>query len=315
MGDTLLATPIIHAFKQHFPEVEIHALAERIPAQVLRNNPDIRREIVAPTRGAPVKTYQPLISDLRAEKYAVSIDALSTPGSALLCRLTGAKHRIGYNLPRRKLFYTHPVNPITDAVYSPIAKRVLLQALGITRFDTNDPASSLPRLYLNEDDFSEANQLIGTAIRRDRLVLGLAPFCKREWKQWSVSYWHDLLLRLEAEYHPVWLLFASKHERPALCELENDPKLNVHWVGAEDLLVAGAVMQKTRALISGDNGLLHVAVGVGVPTVTVFAGRDDPVRWVPPNQPNHQFVDIRGRREEGGTVGEVAERVRDLIDT
>jgi len=307
MGDTLLATPVIRAFKRTYPSVYVDALAERIPAQILRNNPDISEVIVAPSRGANLRDYHPLIHLLREKRYALAIDALSTPGSALLCWLTGARRRIGYDLPYRPIFYTDPVPPPTGVVYSAIAKRILLDPLAID-FSGEQVREALPAVYPGEAELELARALPGGELDPDRVVLGLAPFCKREWKQWDLKYWVEALKLLDVIARPQWLLFAGQGEREQLAELEHSG-LDVRWIGADDLLHAAAVMRRGAALIGGDNGLLHVAVGASVPTLTIFAGRDDPARWVPPGRPDHLFIDLRGVREDPDQVEGVSKMI------
>jgi len=312
MGDVLLATPIGGAFKEVFPDVLIDVLAEPIPAQTLRHNPDIERVIKSPKRGSGPAEYIPLIRELRVRRYRAAIDALSTPGSALLTRLTGSPIRIGYDLPRRRRLYTHPIAAAKEAVYAPMAKRRLLSAFGLEAESTANASSILPKVYPGRPEEAEAKKVIERAGGDGRLILGLAPFCRREWKQWKIPYWRETLERLN-DLNAVWLLFAAGAERPALEELESAKNMSIQWVGAEDLLVAAAAMRMTKALIGGDNGLLHVAVAAGVPTFTVFAGRDDPKRWVPPSSPDHIYIDFRERRDDPKTPNECESAVRRLL--
>lgn len=300
MGDVLLATPLVRAVRKALPATQIDVLAEAVPAQVLRNNPDISNVIVSPNRGAGIGDYLPLIKKLRATHYDLVIDGISTPGSALLTRLTGARFRIGYRLPRRTWAYTDPVIPNTEPSYAPLMKAPLLKPIWLS-LDQSDQASFLPRLYPTAEDSATGLQL-QPQFDDSRTPIGLAPYCRRASRMWAVENWVELVKGLSRKYHPRWLLFAAPSERPLLAPLETLEGVDLSWVGASDLLVAAGVMQRTRCLLGGENGLLHLAVAADVPTYTLFAGKDEPLRWVPPGIDQHSAVDLRGVDAEKGVT-------------
>lgn len=50
--------------------------------------------------------------------------------------------------------------------------------------------------------------------------------------------------------------------------------------GSCSLAATAAVIARGRALVTGDSGLLHIAAGLGTPTVSLF-GPSDPRKWGP----------------------------------
>ena len=57
--------------------------------------------------------------------------------------------------------------------------------------------------------------------------------------------------------------------------------------GMTSLAETAAVIQKCALLVSGDSGVLHIAAGLGVPTVSIFGpGRVE--KWAP--QGEHHVV-------------------------
>jgi len=292
MGDVLLATPAIRAFRKAHPTILIDVLVEHIPAQPLRNNPDISRIIISPNRGSSLREYLPIIQQLQRYKYQSAIDFQSTPGSALLAILTGAPERVGFNRRMRSWAYTKAVDPVAELAYAPLPKFRLLEHFGVPL--PSSLTEILPRLYPTDSANDSATIFLEKYnLNENHLLLGLAPFCRRDWRMWPVAKWCELLTSFAKYNNATWLLFAAPNEREALVEIEKCAGVNVIWVGMSDLLDAAALMQKCRAVVSGENGLLHLAVAAEVPTFSIFCGRDAPKQWVPAGIKNHTALDLR----------------------
>ena len=56
--------------------------------------------------------------------------------------------------------------------------------------------------------------------------------------------------------------------------------LGLNLAGMTSLSETAAVIQKSSLLLSGDSGVLHIAVGLGVPTVSLF-GPGRVKKWAP----------------------------------
>jgi ADP-heptose:LPS heptosyltransferase len=288
MGDMLLATPLIREIKARFPKCNLDVLSETLPSQVLRNNPHINRIHIAPGRKAPVKRYYSLIKQLRAANYKLVIDLLSTPGSAVITRLTGAPRRIGYRLRQRTWAYTDPIERGWRPVYNALTKFDLVKSIGIV------PSNLRPELFFNPTDREWCEKRLAELdIERAQTVVGLAPFCKRAKRMWEISNWIDLIKRIDQGINPVWLLFASESERDAIKEVETIQSIRVVWAGAPDIILAAGLMQRCKLLLTGENGLLHVAVAARVPTYSFFVGSDGPAQWLPPESKINTGFDLR----------------------
>ncbi len=62
----------------------------------------------------------------------------------------------------------------------------------------------------------------------------------------------------------------------------------LNLTGRTTLAETAGVLQRTGLSISADTGMLHIAYGVGAPTVSLF-GPGIPEKWVPP-APRHAVV-------------------------
>ena len=308
----LLTTPLIREFKRKYPSNPIDVVAQPLLAQVLVNSPHVRRVFTHPTG-----------SELRKQNYALSVDFLSTPGSALLSWKSGARQRVGYRLRYRTMWYTHPVERRVEPLYNPLTKFDLVKGIGVVPGD-----NILPELFIGSEDEAWAERKwVDEGLDTADSVIALAPWSKREWRRWSFESWIAVLERIAEQHDVRFVLFASEGERAELkpwmdgfgCQVrrpdsgEVDSRLrgndegvvgsddNIVWAGADHILKVAALMKRCRMLICADNGLKHIAVASGVPTLTVFTG-SEPEVWNPPDDARHRAVDMR---KEGAGIGEL----------
>ncbi len=298
MGDALLSTPLIKDFKLRYPEVNIEVMVEPLPAQVLENNPYIAEIHISPQRNSSWTSYLPLLKKLRCRNYKLVIDSISTPGSALIARLTAAKHRIGYRLRGRTWAYIQSVPRRRESLYSSLTKYDLLASLGVRC------SSPLPQLFpIDANRQNAVTFLKKKKLSEDDALIGLAPWSKREWRRWNTKGWFQLMRSIDPDSKYNWLLFASNTERDSLRDLEKTVYFKVLWVEADHILDAASVMSNCRMVVGSDNGLMHVAIASGVPTLTIFQPYPgvDPVAWAPPGYVKHQYL-IAPSSDEGMDV-------------
>lgn len=311
MGDSILTTPAVRDFKQTFPDVNIDFLAEPIPAQALKNNPHLRRIVIAPVTGSnPLKYFQ-LVQELRRAGYKVVFDFLSTPGSAVLAFLAGAKIRCGYDLRSRSWAYNRPVKRRVETVYNPITKYDLFNGFDVIH------GSYIPELHPDGEDVTWAGERLSTlGIDENDVIIALAPWSKRRWRRLSLSFWNKLVKVLNSNGRFQYLLFASESERLDLEPLLNNTETRIKWAGTDSILGAAALMGKCNLFLGSDNGLLHVAAAMGSLTMTLISSYDgvDPDAWQPPGVDKHPFMVLEKVDEQDeSVVCQISETVTNLV--
>ncbi len=287
MGDTLLTTPAIRAFKLKHPEVEVDFLTEPLPAQILINNPRIRKVHIAVGKGSSLGDYLQQFFSLRKEKYKLYVDFLSIPRSAIIGFLTGAKHRIGYDLRGRSWAYTAPVERRREIFYNPLTKFDLLKTFNLSEDQL------IPEIFPDVDDYQWADPFV-TSLREMNYscIIALAPWSKREWRRLSPEGWLKIIQRFSDKENIGWVLFGSPNEHSILTYLEEHFPQNVIWAGAPDLMKLAALMKRCHMYIGADNGLKHIAVATGIPTITVYTACKGvaPEAWNPPGSVKDSFL-------------------------
>jgi len=287
MGDALLATPLIRDFRAKCRDVKIDVIAQELPAQALLGNSNIDALIISPPHGSSLGTYIKLYLQLRKTRYKLSIDLISTPGSALMSRVANASTRIGYKLRGRTWAFNIPVERQTDSKYSAETKYDLVKGFNIKM------ASPLPEIF--PDTIHEkwaGDRLIELGVDSSKILIGISPWSKREWRRWEIGSWVRLLNEIVKPAEHELILFGSRAERQYLRQLEDLQDINVLWAGADHIQKVASLMEHCKFLLTADNGLKHVAVAVSTPTFTIYTDFEgvSPQSWNPPDSEIHRYV-------------------------
>jgi hypothetical protein len=94
IGDTVLATPTLHALRRFLPDARIDVLLEDWVAPLLDEFEDVSNVITVERKSA--KSRARVARALRSTRYDVAYNLHGGTTSTFLTRATGARHRVGY---------------------------------------------------------------------------------------------------------------------------------------------------------------------------------------------------------------------------
>jgi len=279
IGDVILTTPAAAALKKRFPNAAIDFLVEPPGAEALQGNPHLREIVVYDASG--VVSTLAWLKKIRARRYDWVIDFLGNPRSAMLTASSGAAVKAGPAHVAHRWAYNTPLTQSLTTHYAGLEKIRVLETLGVP----GAGADFVPRIYIAKR-------------AAPRNVIGLVPASRKDTRRWPASHYALLgrLLRerLDCELRVFW----GPGER-ALAEgiARSIGEGASATPETKTLAEAARLMADCRLIVTNCNGPKHLAVALGVPTVTVH-GASDPASWNPPH-PRHVVV----RRGELPCIG------------
>lgn len=288
-GDLLLATPALRALRSALPGATIHVLTARAFAAILEGNPDIDHVIDFDSRS--LASQGALYARLLGGGYDAVLDLISNPRSAWMTALTRARIRVGYDLRGRRWAYTlalprEPVGPEGPILrYAPEAALDFVRALG-----------AAPRgLGLTFRVSAAAEETIdrwltSNGVDRGRPLIACLPAGSWPAKTWLPERFAAVMDALAHEGTVVWTWGPGERAAVEACrDRMRAPSLLAPPSGWQEL---GALLKRCSLWIGNDSGPKHLAVALGVPTVTLF-GPTHPRTWHPPDGP-HAVVEADG---------------------
>ncbi|MDE2491594.1 MAG: glycosyltransferase family 9 protein [Elusimicrobia bacterium] len=271
LGDVILTVPALEAIKKRWPAARLDFLVEAPGAEAVAGVPAIDEVLVYDARGALGALAW--ARRIRARRYDWVIDFLANPRTALLTALSGAKIKAGPAHVRRRWAYNRRLVQPEKPCYAAREKVLWLKDLGVRPED----APELPRLRLAERPAEAGN------------VVGLIPPSRKVTRRWPAASWIRLGKLLRERRGCALKVFWGPGER----ELAQAVARGI-GAGAEIIPETRTIadlareLASCRVVVSNCAGPKHVAVGLGVPTVTIH-GSSDPVVWTPPH-PDHRAV-------------------------
>ncbi len=264
IGDAVLLVPVIGRLREVFPAARIEVLAERRNGGVFALCPGIDR-VLCYDRPRELGTA------LRG-RYDVVIDSEQWHRlSAIVARMIRSQVKIGYGTNERKRLFTHPVDYSHDN-YELNSFFALLKPLEIER-----PATvSCPFLTIPEADQKSADSMLGVFL--DKPFIVLFPGASIPERCWGVDKFHQLALRLIDEEFSVVVVGGPEDAAAGGAIVAGTRALNL--AGKTSLLETAGVLSRAQLLVSGDSGVLHIGVGLGTPTVSLF-GPGIANKWAP----------------------------------
>jgi len=366
IGDALFTTPVIKAIKDRHPDSFIGYWSNERVGELLINNQKIDK-VFALSRGDLKRIYInyplkrltaliKLINDIRGERFDIAFDFSLDSRYGLWSKLAGIKKRIGFDYKGRGRFLTDKVR-LTE--YS--GKHVVEHNLDLLKFIDSDCRAPLRVPYSLE--VSEESRIKARSILEEYdvvvtdLLIGVAPGGGASWgkdaiyKQWAAKKFGELAERLEKDLNAKVVLLGSAEEKPiadivsgkmgqspsAFAKASADKSGAVHifpiinLVGKLDLKELAAIIGELKLLVCNDGGPMHMAVALGVKTVSLFGPVDEKVYG--PYSPNEKhivmkkdlscrpcykdfrFTGCSNNRKclDGITVDEVFEKVKNIL--
>ena len=294
LGDLVLTTPLIRVLRDNYPGAFIAYLAEEKYAPILLNNPDLD-EIISfdLDRYLSLPFYAGLweqmrfVKRLRSFRFDMTVDLFCNPRSALLLALTRAEVRVGGRFRGRKQFY-NVVVPQPDRTVSAVDFHLRsLQAIGIDV--PRSQGKKRVRVFVNDGERDSARRFLASrGIPAGTPVFGLNPGGSWPEKLWEREKFARLADSVVERYGGHVVLFWGPGQWEIAEAVARGMKHEAVITPPTDLRFLSTLIEQCDVFISNDCGPMHVAVGVGTPTIGLF-GPADPAIWFPYSQEDGHF--------------------------
>ena len=288
LGDVARTVPCLVSLRRAYPEATIDWLVDARFADAVRGHPDL--DHVVPFERDRTGAAWPMLRRLRRAGYDLVFDLQGLARSGLFAWATRARARVGLawtpecgwlGLNRR-----HRIDPSLHAAERMLAL-LTAEHVGAVRDLT---------LHVPPEDEGFARQYTDqvNALRTD--ILGaralhgryacVAPTAKWGCKCWPIARYAELTRRLlEGGHVAAVVVIAAPHEhdgvRDELSAGLPDELIDRVWFTQTTVGQAMDLIRGARLLVGNDSAPLHLAVGLGTPTVSIF-GPTDPARVGPP---------------------------------
>lgn len=272
IGDAVLFAPVIRSIKNNIPRSSITILAERRNVGVFQLLPGIDQLLC-------YDRPDELLQALRGQYDAVIDSEQWHRLSAVVARLVQASIKIGFDTNERRRMFTHTI-PYSHDDYESVSFVHLLEPLGIEAggVDAVAPFLSIP------DVVSYKADCLLESLRGMPFV-SIFPGASITERQWGAERFRCVAELLSAFGIKV-VVVGGKADRQHGEQIAGGG-LGLNLTGVTSLPETAAVIQRSSLLLSGDSGVLHIGVGLGVPTVSLFGpGRAN--KWAP--QGDHHIV-------------------------
>ena len=231
--------------------------------------------------------------------------------STVFCALAGARYRLGFRLPARwrQRLIDGGIAFREDIHFRECVARVL-QPLGVDYRHLPDPVLAPPSAAEQAADTLLAGESGGTSAETFWAVVNphaTALCVQRRWPLERFSQVADVLL----QKHPALRIAipgtADERERAeqmrGLVPAARRDRVCI-LAGRTDLAALAAVLRRSRLVLTGDTGVMHLAAAVGAPLVALF-GPESPVRYGPAGSDrwNRGLTNVEPQNQEGNISG------------
>lgn len=265
IGDAVLTTGLLEHLRRAHPGIAVTVACGAPAAPLFRALPGLERLIVLNKRRCGLH-WLDLWRRVAFRGWDIVVDLRRTALPYLL--LARERHRAPHPEPGR-----HRVRELAAAL------------------DLPEPPA--PCLWLGDADRAAAQRLVPPGPP----VLALGPAANWRGKQWRAERFAALALRLTAPGAilagaRVAVIAAAAERAQAAPVLDAVPaERRIDLVGAADLPVLAACLERAALFVGNDSGLMHLAAAAGVPTLGLF-GPSPEDRYAPWG-PHAAFVRTR----------------------
>ena len=287
IGDYILTTPVFHAFKKGYPEIETTLLCGSWNYDFAKLNPFIDNVLICdfPWLDRSGKNeWRNLLKSIlkiRKQKFDVIFNFRIAAKTGAFAFLAGGNI---YGFDVRKSKWSNNVK-----VHYDLNKHVVDNYLSlIERFGAKSEHNG-PELFLEEN----TDNLVKTGMEISKDYIIISPGAGYPSKLWYADRWKEVLNFLIEKFSYNVYITGNRNEfeyNESLINGLNSKRIK-NIAGKINLLELSYLVRGSRFVICVDSAVLHISVAVKTPVLALF-GPTNPVNWGPyPNgQPNDVVI-------------------------
>ena len=279
LGDTIHLIPALWEINRHYPQAELHVLTTLVGEAVLKLVPGVKRAwpVELDPQRRTLRQQWDTVRALRRERFDLAFNFSGADRTLFWTALTGARHRVAHAAARKHFWNSWlipdwaPRQPAGMPVFEQF--RQILAACGLRL------ASPRWDLSLPEEARRKAESLVTQG------AIHLSVCASSPLKEWPLENWVEFAKRLLA-INPQQPIVATGSSQPREQERLRSLAAGVGSGRLKTLIglsiaELAAVLQRCRLHVGADSGVLHLAVAVGLPTVSLFRDYHDASAWMP----------------------------------
>jgi lipopolysaccharide heptosyltransferase I len=282
VGDVVHTIPVLNKLRQRYQSAQLDWLVTPAIAELLRHNTAITNVIEFPREGWRMRrrlalfiSYARLAAKLRRTGYDLVVDMHGQLRTAVFTLATGAPVRIGFDRPRARVW------DASLREFTVEARKHAWQGaregswLAYThRIPVPDFSFPIPQTAIAAVD---------ALVRRHKLtgvgLVAVAPSTIWETKRWGSERFAEVARHFLRKGFAVAVI-GERRERGVCEEVARLAPGAVNTAGETTLTEVAALIRRSTIGVTNDTGLMHLAVALNRPVVSVF-GPTDPV-WIGP---------------------------------
>lgn len=286
IGDLICSLPAIKVLKDNFPKAKISILVKKETYDLIQDQPYIEEAII----WQGIRRFKPKGWDLAVDML------MDYPlKTAFLCWLSRAKYRIGFDITGRGIFFNLRVKPSGEKKHMAEHTLDLIRSLPLIVKSCEPLDMSKPFFYIRKEKREKNNEwLKEKRIYEKDLLVVIHPGGHFPTQRWSAEKFARLVQILGKTLKVKIVVMGTRGEREIVENVIN--QRTDAQPGTSNILMAigwpldriAALIERADLFIGNNSGPLHIAWGVGTPTVSTM-GPTDPDLWWPVGE-NHIVI-------------------------
>ncbi len=267
IGDTILTLPVACALRNRFPDAFLAWVVEDRSSTVVRKHECLDAVFVL-ERGwfTHPKSILRTRRLLREQQFDVTIDCQGMTKSALACRLSGAKQRIGLQGQHGRELSRWLNNDLVRPQTSHVVDRSI-ELLGPLGIHDADVQWQLPIDSGSRDRMQRAIEDLG--LQNGYAVFN--PGATWDSKLWEMDRFGQVARHLAQRHNlPTLVVWGGDGERKQAEQIVAASGGSAVRAPSSDLIELAALIHTSRLFVSADTGPLHMSVAVGTPSIGLY---------------------------------------------
>lgn len=272
IGDTLMSTPAIRAIRERYPHAKIIAHFNVKNMELFENNPHI--DGIIPYYGGWKKFFK-TIREFRKHNFDVAVILHGNePQATPMAYLGGARFIIKVpNSNKFRFLLSNSNKPYTWDNFKH-GVEVRLKSAELIGCDIKDKRMVLPIQQKGEDfvnDFLKQNN-----ITENDTIIGFQVGASTLSRMWFPERFIELGKKLIQSGSEIKIIITGSPDEYSYCTkiAQGIGQRAVVSAGKIPLKYIPSLVKRFRVLVTGDTGIMHVAIALGIPIIGLFAVAD-----------------------------------------